>query len=408
MPEQRIVTRNCGAINPKNIDAYLKSGGFEPFLKARDQMSPEAVVAEIKASGLTGRGGAGFNCGMKWEMAAGASDPERYLICNADEGEVGAFKDKYLITHDPFGLIEGMAIAGYAVGARQAFIYLRNEYHFLYEHLSNALNQAKEKDFLEHMDIRIFEGAGAYICGEETALMNSIEGLRAETRFKPPFPTDKGLWGKPTVINNVETLMNVPVIVQNGGDWYAGIGTETSKGTKLFSVSGDVEKPGVYELVMGSTLRELVEEMAGARDIKAIQVGGASGPLVPYAECDMPLAHESVLGSGSVMVFDNSRDIIDIVYRDLCFLAEESCGQCTPCREGTRVMVEVLERLTKGDGANEDIDILESLGPVLAQSSICGLGQSAPIPVMDSLKHFGQEYRNRIDQAMLLRSLSKI
>lgn len=405
MPEQRIVLKNCGIINPGDIDTYLDQDGFQAFIKVKNEMMPEETIEEVKASELKGRGGAGFNCGLKWELAGNARGNEKYLICNADEGEMGTFKDRYILANDPFTLIEGIAIAGYATGARHAYIYLRAEYHYLQELLTNAINQVRERGFLEHLDIQIYEGAGAYICGEESALMDSIEGKRGEARFKPPFPPTEGLWGKPTIINNVETLMNIPQIINNGAGWFKKTGTEYSRGTKVFSISGDVDKPGIYELVMGSRLKELVRDFAGAENVKMVQVGGASGRIVPFAMLDTPLSYETVLGSGGVTVFNQSRDVIDIVKRDIEFLAEESCGKCTPCREGTEVMVEILGRLDRGEGIPEDIEALESLSDAMRLSSLCGLGQGAPVPVMDSLEHFRNEYEDRIKQSLFLRSL---
>lgn len=405
MGEQRIVLKYCGRVDPEDIQSYLDLGGFQALEHMRKNMAPEAVIEEIKASGLQGRGGAGFGCGLKWEIAGNTRENEKHLICNADESEMGTFKDRYLLTHDPFSLIEGIAIAGYAIGARHAHIYLRGEYRYLKETLSHALDQAEERGFIDHVEIEIHEGAGAYICGEESALMESIEGKRGEPRFKPPFPPTHGLWGKPTIINNVETLMNIPHIIRDGADRYRAIGTEGSKGTKVFSVSGDVDRPGVYELTMGSRLRELVVDLAGAGRIKMVQVGGASGSIVPSERLDIPLSYETVLGSGGVTVFDETRDVIDILSQDMVFLAEESCGKCTPCREGTEVMVEILERLHTGEGVPEDIVALESLSGAMKQAAICGLGQSAPIPVLDALKYFGDEFKERIKQAQLLRSV---
>jgi len=402
--EKRIVLGNCGAIDPQNIETYLAKGGFKAFVKARDKMKPQGIIEEIKKSGLTGRGGAGFPCGLKWELARNTKAKTKYLICNADEGEVGTFKDKYILSHDPFGLIEGICIAGLAIGAQQAFIYLRAEYHFLYDPLCRAVAQAKEKGFLKHLDIKVFEGAGAYICGEESALMNSIEGRRGESRYKPPYPPTCGLWDKPTIINNVETLMNVPHIINNGASWFSAMGTKRSKGTKVFSVSGDVARPGIYELVMGSSLKELTVDLAGATDVKAVQVGGSTGNIIPVRMIDTPLSHETFLGSGAVVVFNSDRDIIDIVYNDMRFLSEESCGKCTPCREGTEVMLEILGRLTRGEGAAGDISKLEDLARAMALASLCGLGQAAAVPVLDSLKYFRDEYTDLIDQSLFLRS----
>jgi len=401
--EKRIVLGNCGVVDPQDIESYLKGGGFRAFEKAR-RIKPKAIVAEIKKSGLTGRGGAGFNCGLKWELAMKAKGRQKYLICNADEGEVGAFKDKYILSHDPFGLIEGMLIAGLAIGARQAYIYLRSEYHSLNSLLVSAIEQAGSKGYLKDMDIQVFEGAGAYVCGEESALMNSIEGQRGESRYKPPYPPQRGLWNMPTIINNVETLMNIPHIIDKGADWFSAMGTGRSRGTKVFSVSGDIARPGVYEMEMGSPLKELVVGQAGATDVKAVQIGGATGNIIPGYMIDTPLSHETFLGSGAVVVFNSTRDIIDIVYNDMRFLSEESCGKCTPCREGTEVMLEILGRLQQGDGRERDISTLEELARVMAAASLCGLGQAAAVPVLDSLKYFYNEFIDRVDQSHFLRS----
>jgi NADH:ubiquinone oxidoreductase subunit F (NADH-binding) len=405
VPEKRILLKNCGVIDPRDINTHLIHGGFKAWEKARNEMTPEAVVAEIKASGLKGRGGAGFPCGLKWELARKEPADEKFLIANADEGEVGTFKDRHLLQYDPFTLLEGMAIAAYAIGAKKGYIYLRAEYHYLLDGLEDAVGQVKQKGFGEQLDVEIHEGAGAYICGEESALMDSIEGRRGEARYRPPFPPSKGLWGKPTVINNVETLMNIPYIILNGSTWFREIGTEQSKGTKLFSVSGDVEKPGVYELVLGSSLKELVVEIAGAKGVKMVQVGGATGGIIPYSMISTPLAYETVLGSGAVTVFDESREILDFVHRTMDFLAEESCGKCTPCREGTEAMIEILSRLAAGDGKQEDIQALEDLSATMMLSSLCGLGQAASIPVLDTLKYFRNDYEIRVKQSVFLRSL---
>ena len=396
MPEKRIVLKNCEVIDPESITTYLDRDGFRAWQKVLDEMTPEQVIEEVKTSGLRGRGGAGFPCGLKWELAGKAQGDEKYVICNADEGEVGTFKDRYILENDPFTLIEGIAIAAYAIGAKQGYIYLRAEYHYLLDLLMNAIGQVRERGFLQHVDIDIREGAGAYICGEESALMDSIEGKRGEVRYRPPFPPSRGLWEKPTIINNVETLMNITQIILNGAHWFNQIGTERSKGTKVFSVSGDVKKPGVYELVLGSRLKELVEELALAEKIKMVQVGGATGRIIPYEMIDTPLAFEDILGSGAVIVFDKSRDVIDIVYRTMQFLAEECCGKCAPCREGTEVMVEILERFSRGEGLESDTRVLQEVASVMMLSSLCGLGQAAPIPVIDSLQYFRSAYENQI------------
>jgi NADH:ubiquinone oxidoreductase subunit F (NADH-binding) len=403
--ESIIVLKNCEVIDPADIETYIARKGFEALTKARTTMSPESVVAAVKASGLRGRGGAGFPCGIKWDMAAQSSGEEKYLICNADEGEMGTFKDRYLLQHDPFSLIEGMAIAAFAIGASKAYIYLRGEYRYLVPTIKTAIDQAQKKGFLDSLEIVLQEGAGAYICGEETALMNSLEGKRGESRFKPPFPPVCGLFGKPTIINNVETLSTIPQIILNGPDWFSSIGTEKSKGTKIFSVSGDVARPGIYELPMGSSLRELVVYLAGGQDIKIIQVGGAAGRLLPATELDTPLSFETLLGAGAVTVFDSSRDIVDVLLQTIEFLAEESCGLCTPCREGSEVLLEILGRLHGGEGNPKDTDALTDLADTMAAASLCGLGQGAAIPVKDSLMYFKEDYDNRIKQSLYIKSL---
>jgi NADH-quinone oxidoreductase subunit F len=399
---ERIVLRYKDIIDPANIATFMERGGFQALSKAR-KMGPEKVIAEVKASKLKGRGGAGFLTGTKWELARSSGGSEKYVICNADEGEVGTFKDRYIIQHDPFSLIEGIAIAAYAIGARKAFIYLRGEYHYLLPGLTTAITQATKKGLID-LPIELREGAGAYVCGEESALMNSIEGKRGEVRFRPPFPPTSGLFGKPTIINNVETLMNIPPIIEKGASWFAAIGTPGSTGTKVFSVSGDVAKPGVYELVMGSRLADLLA-LAGAEDVNMVQIGGATGGVVPASMVETPLSFETVLGSGAITVFNTTRDVIDFAYRTMEFLNEESCGECTPCREGTEVMVEIYGRLAKGEGVAGDIKALEDLSKVMMSSSLCGLGQAAPVPVLDTLKYFRNDYENRIKQSVFLRTL---
>jgi NADH:ubiquinone oxidoreductase subunit F (NADH-binding) len=401
VPQQSVVLKNCGVIDPGQIATYLDAGGFKALSGVRQEMTPEQVTDEIKASGLRGRGGAGFPCGIKWEGARKSPGDEKYVICNADEGEVGTFKDRYILERDPFTLIEGIAIAGYAIGAKTGYIYLRAEYHRLYALLSNAITQAGQAGLLEGFNLEIKEGAGAYVCGEESALMDSIEGRRGEARYRPPFPTNSGLWGKPTIINNVETLMNIPHIMRNGAEWFNGMGTERSKGTKVFSVSGDVSNPGVYEMALGSSLRELVVELAGAQDIKMVQIGGATGRILPDDKIDTPLAFENVLGAGAVIVFDRSRDVIDVVCRTMEFLVEESCGKCTPCRQGTEVMVEIMERFRRGEGRTKDLKDLEDLSGTMMLTSLCGLGQAAPNAITDSLQYFKDAYEERISGGVL-------
>jgi NADH:ubiquinone oxidoreductase subunit F (NADH-binding) len=406
VPEKRILLK-MDEIDPGNIQSYENQGGFSALKKALG-MSAEAVTEEVKASGLRGRGGAGFPCGVKWELAMKSPGDTKYLICNADEGEVGTFKDRCILQQNPFSLLEGMAITAYAIGAGKGYIYLRAEYRYLLEGLQKAIKQCEEKGYLKNIEIGIREGAGAYICGEESALMNSIEGKRGESRFRPPFPPQSGLFEKPTIINNVETLANVPHIIEKGAAWYSTLGTEQSKGTKLFCVSGDVEKPGVYEMELGSDLRELVEDLAGAKDIGWVQVGGSTGAIIPFEMLETSLSYETVLGSGAVMVFNQSRDVINFVYRTMEFLNEESCGKCTPCREGNEVMVEILGRLVQGEGIEGDIASLEELSKTMKLAALCGLGQTAPVPVLDTLKYFRKDYENRISQSVLLRSLKTV
>ncbi|MBD3184843.1 NADP oxidoreductase [Candidatus Poribacteria bacterium] len=396
MPEKRVVLKNCGVIDPKDIESFISNGGFAGLKKAMD-MTPSEVIQEIKDSNLRGRGGAGFPTGLKWDFASKAKGDEKYVICNADEGEVGTFKDRVILEEDPFSLIEAVAIASYAIGAKEAFIYLRAEYHYLLENLQNAIDQTKDKGFLDHVNIIIYEGAGAYVCGEETALIESIEGKRGDSRPRPPFPPSEGLWGKPTIVNNVETLMNIPRIMAEGKEWFNSIGTESSKGTKVLSVSGDVNKPGVYEMVMGSSLKELVEDLAGAENVKMVQVGGASGRIVPFENIDTPLTFETVLGAGGVLVFNNTRDVIEMVKKNAEFFEEESCGKCFPCREGTKRMLEILERLTEGTASRIDLEFLEDLSETMALTSLCGLGQAAPNSVVDTMEFYREEYESRVN-----------
>jgi NADH-quinone oxidoreductase subunit F len=403
--EEKILLKNCGIIDPGDIETSLKLGGFKALAKAREQMTPAEVIEAVKASGLRGRGGAGFPCGLKWELAATSPGDKKYLIVNADEGEMGTFKDRYIIQNDPFALIEGAAITAYAIGAADIYIYLRDEYHFLAATLEAAISQAAQKGFLKGLQLEIREGAGAYVCGEETALMNSIEGLRGESRYRPPFPPTRGLWGRPTIINNVETLINIAPIILKGANWYKKLGTTQSRGTKLFCISGDVENPGVYELPLGSELKKLVMDLAGASDIKMVIVGGAAGRLIPGDKLDTPLSYETMLGSGAVMVFNQTHNVIDIVHGLVSFMAEESCGKCTPCREGTEVMLEILGRLSRAEGRSGDIETLEKLSEVMMDASLCGLGFGCPVPVLDSLKYYRSDYLNRIDQSVFIQRM---
>lgn len=400
MPQKQIVLKNCSPGPVKDIEDYLVRGGFKALDKAF-QLSPEEIVNVVKESGLRGRGGAGYPTGLKWEYAARAKTGVKYLVCNADEGEVGTFKDRFLIENDPFSLIEGMALASYAIGASKAFVYLRGEYQYLLPRLESAIGQVKNKGYLNRdnfkLEIEICENAGAYVCGEETALMESIEGKRGEARFKPPFPPAKGLWQKPTVINNVETLMNIPHIVLNGASWFRGVGTERSKGTKIFSVSGDVEKPGIYELVMGSTLKELVIDLCGAKDVKMIQVGGAAGRVLPASELEQELSFETMLGAGAIIVYNKDRDVLGMVVKTIEFFVEESCGKCVPCREGTAVMYQMLIKGMRNKGFSpEELNTLYEISDTMKSCSLCGLGQSVPTCFEDTLRYFPQSYRSKI------------
>lgn len=398
MPETRIVLKNCEVIDPTSIESSIENNGFAALKKVRESMSPAELIEEIKNSGLRGRGGAGFPTGLKWDLTSKAPGDEKYVVCNADEGEVGTFKDRYILEYDPFTLIEAISLASYAIEATKAYIYLRDEYHFLLDSLKDAINQAKEKGFLTS-DIEISEGAGAYVCGEETALIESIEGNRGEIRYKPPYPPSEGLWHKPTIVSNVETLMNAPSIVLNGADWFNQMGTEQSKGTKVFSVCGDVDNPGVFELAMGSSLRELVEGLAQGKNTKMVQVGGGSGRIVPYEQIDTPLSFETVLGAGSIIVFNNDRDVIEVTKRTMDFFEEESCGKCAPCREGTKRISEILGKFCYGEGSEQEIKYLEDISETMMFSSLCGLGIMAPNAVVDTLKYYRSEYEARIKDA---------
>ena len=395
MQQDILVLRNCGLVDPGDVDSYEALGGFEALRRVQSRMTPAQVIDVVKRSGLRGRGGSGFPAGAKWEQTASAAGGRRYVIGNASEGEVGAFKDRHMLEKDPFSFIEGLALAACAVGAAVALVYLRAEYGHLVAPLEKAVAQVKGKGWLtirgREVDILVRRGAGGYVCGEETALMESLEGRRGEPRPRPPFPPTRGLHGMPTLINNVETLMNIPWIVANGADRFRAMGTHRSPGTKVFSVSGDVDWPGVYELEMGRPLRDLVE-LAGGRDVKMVQVGGACGRVLPAGGMDVPLSYETVLGAGPVMVFDRSRDVVDIMCRTMGFFASESCGKCTPCREGTQAMAEVLSRIAVGEGVRRDLAALVELSEAMALASSCGLGQAAPLPVMDSLRHFRAEY----------------
>lgn len=411
--EMRVILKNIGVIDPTSIEEYIAVGGYDAVAKALTQMAPEQVIAEIKASQLKGRGGAGFPTGLKWEFTAKAQalrqaqdeGVSKAIVCNADEGEPGNFKDRLILEGDPHQIIEGMIIAGYAVGANEGYIYIRGEYHQSVAHTERAIAVAREMGLLGtdimgsgfSFDIQIFKGAGAYICGEETALLESLEGKRGESRMKPPFPPSYGLMGAPTVINNVETLANVPHIIKNGAAWYCGIGTENTKGTKIFSPCGDVLYPGVYEVPFGVTLRDIIYNMAGGikggKNLKAVMMGGPSGVMVGENALDRKLCGEDLNpGAGALIVLDEDKCIVDVMQNCAEFFAHESCGQCVPCREGTKRILEVLNWWAAGAGSEPDLQLLKSLGDTMALSSKCGLGQFAAVAFKSSLPLFEAEY----------------
>ena len=412
--QKRIVLRNCGIIDPESIDDYLAADGYKAIEKILRSMSPQEVVSEVTNSGLRGRGGAGFPTGIKWGFARKSADRQKYIICNADEGDPGAFMDRSVLESDPHSVIEGMLIAGYAVGASEGYIYVRAEYPLAIQRLEIAIAQAREAGFIGEsilgynfdFDMKIRQGAGAFVCGEETALIMSIEGRRGMPRFRPPFPAQSGLWGKPTTINNVETLANVPWIILHGADTYNAYGTEKSKGTKVFALAGKVARGGLIEVPMGITLREIVFDIGGGTstglEFKAIQIGGPSGGVIPASLADTPVDYESVtktgaiMGSGGLIVMDESSCMLDIAKFFLNFTQAESCGKCTFCRVGTLRMLEILQRITEGNGKEGDIELLEELAQNIKRASLCGLGQTAPNPVLTTIKYFRDEYEAHI------------
>lgn len=414
--QQRIVLKNCGTIDPESIDEYIANNGYEALGRAVTGMSPDQVIEEIKGSKLRGRGGAGFPTGLKWSSGRKAPGETKYIICNADEGEPGTSKDRLILEGDPHAVLEGMAIAGYAVGACQGFVYIRGEYVLAIERLQKAIDAAREYGLLGSgifgsefsFDIEIRTGAGAYVCGEETALIESMEGNRGEPRIKPPYPTDSGLWGCPTVVNNVETLANVPPIILNGAAWFAAIGSPNSPGTKVFTLSGDIVNKGLIEVPMGITLREIVYEIGGGipggRTFKMAQTGGTSGGCLPGTVLDVPLdadsliPHGSGLGSGALLVIDDTHCVVDMAIAFARFFAHESCGKCTPCREGTPRFLEILQKIAAGQGRQEDLALLEELARVMLKAPLCPLGQTVPVPIMTTIRHFRAEYDAHINQ----------
>ena len=409
--QKRIALKNCGVIDPENIDEYIAFDGYKAIEKVLTTMSSDEVIDVISKSGLRGRGGAGFPTGKKWSFAKAEVNDQKYVVCNADEGDPGAFMDRSILEGDPHCVLEAMAIAGYAIGANQGYIYVRAEYPIAVQRLKIAIKQAREYGLLGEnilgtgfkFDVDIRLGAGAFVCGEETALLESIEGRRGQPRVKPPYPASKGLFGKPTVINNVETLANITKIILNGADWFSSIGTEKSKGTKVFALGGNVNNVGLVEVPMGTTLREIVFDIGGGipngRQFKAAQTGGPSGGCIPAEHLDTPIDYESLasigsmMGSGGLIVMDDTKCMVCLAKFYLEFTVSESCGKCTPCRIGTKRMLEILTRLCNGEGEEFDIYRLEKLAANIQKSSICGLGQSAPNPVISTLKYFREEYR---------------
>ncbi|HIZ22238.1 MAG TPA: NADH-quinone oxidoreductase subunit NuoF [Candidatus Blautia faecigallinarum] len=408
--QKRVALRNCGVINPENIEEYIGTGGYEALGKVLTTMTPDDVIQTMLDSGLRGRGGAGFPTGLKWKFAKQNDADQKYVCCNADEGDPGAFMDRSILEGDPHVVLEAMAIAGYAIGASQGYIYVRAEYPIAVKRLQIAIDQAREygllgKDIFSSgfdFDIELRLGAGAFVCGEETALMTSIEGHRGEPRPRPPFPALKGLFQKPTILNNVETYANVPRIILNGPEWFASMGTEKSKGTKVFALGGKIHNTGLVEIPMGTTLREIIEEIGGGipngKKFKAAQTGGPSGGCIPAEKMDVPIDYDnliaigSMMGSGGLIVMDEDTCMVDIAKFFLEFTVDESCGKCAPCRIGTRRMLEILEKITKGQGTMEDLDKLEELCEHLKSNSLCALGQTAPNPVISTLRYFRDEY----------------
>ncbi len=406
----RIALRNCGFINPEDINEYIACGGYEALGKCLTEMTPEQVIAEVKASGLRGRGGAGFPTGLKWELCAKNHADQKYIICNADEGDPGAFMDRSILEGDPNGIIEAMAIGGYAIGATKGLVYIRAEYPLAIDRLRIAINQARECGLLGtnimnsgfDFDIELRYGAGAFVCGEETALIHSMEGKRGEPTFKPPFPAVSGYLGKPSNVNNVETLANIPAIITNGAEWFSSIGTEKSKGTKVFALAGQINNVGLIEVPMGITLREIIYEIGGGikggREFKAVQTGGPSGGCLTTKHLDIPIDYDSLvaagsmMGSGGMVVMDETSCMPSIAKFYLEFTCEESCGKCTPCRVGNQRLCELLTKITNGTGTMDDLQEMRNLANVIKDTALCGLGQTSPNPVLSTLDNFWDEY----------------
>lgn len=414
--QEKIILADLGKIDPESIEDYLEAGGYAAITKVLGTMSPEEVISIIRDSGLRGRGGAGFLAGVKWKFCADNESEQKYIICNADEGDPGAFMDRSVIEGNPHAVIEGMIIGAYAIGASIGYVYIRAEYPLAVDRLRVALQQAEEKGYLGKellgsnfsFELKIKLGAGAFVCGEETALIASIEGERGMPRAKPPFPANKGLWGKPTIINNVETLATIPPIITKGSEWFASIGTETSKGTKVIALTGKIRNTGLIEIPMGMTLKEIIYDIGGGIEndhlFKAVQTGGPSGGCIPQQHIDLPVDYEglqsvgSMMGSGGMVVLDETDCMVSIAKFFLEFTKEESCGKCVPCRIGTKRLLEILTRITEGEGHRDDMELLQTLAEDVRDSSLCGLGMSAPNPVLSTLKYFRHEYEAHINQ----------
>jgi len=424
--QTKIVLRNCGIINPEDIDEYIAQDGYEALSKALFEMTPQDVVQVMKDSGLRGRGGAGFPTGLKWELAFKQISDQKYIICNADEGDPGAYMDRSVLEGDPHSVLEGMAIAGYATGASKGYIYVRAEYPLAVKRLEVAIKQAREAGLLGKnilgssfsFDIELRMGAGAFVCGEETALINSIEGNRGEPKKKPPFPVVKGLFGKPTVINNVETLANVPAVIEKGSKFLRQFGTEKSPGTKVFALAGKVNITGLVEVPLGTPLRTIVFDIGGGvpegHSFKAAQTGGPSGGVIPAKHLDVPMDYENlpalgtIMGSGGLIVMDEKSCMVDVAKFFLKFTVDESCGKCVPCREGTKQMLEILEHISNGKGEKGDIEKLEKMGNLIKLTSLCGLGQTAPNPVLSTIRYFRDEYEEHINNKSCPSNICKI
>ncbi len=413
--QEKVVLRDAGHMDPEDIQEYIARGGYLALEKVLKTMKPSDVVEEIKKSGLRGRGGGGFSTGMKWELAAKVPTiDEKFIICNGDEGDPGAYMDRSILEGDPHSVIEGMMIAAYAIGATQGWFYVRAEYPLAVERLDKAIKACKKNrllgnnimgtDFSFNIEIRL--GAGAFVCGEETALIHSIEGKRGTPRPRPPYPTNKGLWGKPSCVNNVETLGNITKIILKGADWFASYGTETSKGTKVFALTGQVEHSGLIEVPMGTTINEIVNEIGGGvpngKKLKAVQTGGPSGGVIPTEYLDMPVCYEelkklgSIMGSGGMIVMDDTSDMVNIANFYLDFTVDESCGKCAPCRIGGKQMLLLLEKINKGKATKQDLEDLKRIATAMQKASLCGLGQTAPNPVLSTLKFFENEYLEKL------------